>query len=189
MDGGITGLLGQWRDGNRRALDQLLPLVYDELHGIAHRHMSGERANHTLQTTALLNEACAKLMGAEVDWADRTHFFAVASRVMRRILVDHARARRSGKRDGGKQVTLEDALHTAVDRPWDLLDVDLALQKLEKQDERKARIVELRFFGGLKYHEIGEAMGISQDSVDWDLRLARAWLRRELRGLHRGDES
>lgn len=181
----VTGLLGAWREGNRQALDELLPLVYEELRRIARVHMVGERPDHTLQTTALVNEACVRLMGSRVEWQDRVHFYSVASRVMRRILVDHARAHRSAKRGGGLvKVALDDApqaaLQTAMNRPWDLLDLDRALTDLAEQDERKARVVELHFFGGMTLDEVAGVLDRTHDSVAWDLRLARAWLRRAL---------
>ncbi len=179
----VSELLHEWRKGSNRALDRLVPLVYEELHGIAKRHMASERPDHTLQTTALLHEACLRLMGADVDWKNRAHFFAVASGAMRRVLVDHARAQRTAKRGGVQvKVPLDDAMATAMRRPWDLLDVEAALQRLHEHDPRKSRVIEMRFFGGLQLSEIAEAVGITRNSVDWDLRLGKAWLRRELRG-------
>ncbi len=177
----VTRLLLKWRQGETNAFEKLVPLVYHELHGLARRHMASERRDHTLQTTALVNEACVRLMGSDVDWNDRLHFFAVASRVMRRILVDHARAHRSAKRGGEQQkLPLDDALETAIVRPWDLLDLDEALDRLGNQDARKLQVVELHFFGGLKFNEIAEVLGATPDSVAWDMRMAKAWLRREL---------
>ena len=177
----VTRLLKEWRQGEREAFERLLPAVYDELRRLARVHMSRERANHTLQPTALVNEACLRLIDADVAWKDRVHFYAVASNVMRRILVDHARAHRSAKRGGGQTpIALDDALEADMSRPWDLINLDDTLERLAKQDARKARVVELHFFGGLKFDEIAEVLGITSDAVAWDMRMAKAWLRREL---------
>lgn len=177
----VTDLLVEWRRGDQAALDRLFPLVYDELRRIARVHMSSERPDHTLQTTGLVNEACVRLIGADVEWNDRVHFLAVASTAMRRILVDHARAHRSAKRGAGAaKETLDEAMHTAMTRPWDLLDVDRALDGLAKHDANQARVVELHFFGGMKFAEIATVMERTPDSVAWSMRLAKAWLRREL---------
>ncbi|MCP3978647.1 MAG: sigma-70 family RNA polymerase sigma factor [bacterium] len=177
----ITRLLLEWRGGSREAFDRLLPVVYDELRRMARQHMGAERRDHTLQATALVHEACLRLIDADIEWKDRLHFFGVASRVMRRVLVDHARVHRSAKRGAGKpKLNLDDVLQIADDRPWDLLDVDIALERLGEQDERKARVIELHYFGGLKLKEIAEVLEITPDAVAWDLRMAKAWLRREL---------
>jgi RNA polymerase sigma factor (TIGR02999 family) len=179
----VTQLLHAWRQGSREAFDRLVPIVYQELRGLARRHMAGERRDHTLRTTALVNESCLRLLGAHVDWSDRAHFFAVASGVMRQVLVDHARAHRSLKRGSGQaRLPLDDALDAAVERPWDLLDLDAALDRLGQQDARKQRVVELHYFGGLTFDEIADLLGIPPGAVAWDVRLAKAWLRRELRG-------
>ena len=177
----ITQLLLDWRSGERQAFERLLPCVYDELRRLAQRQMQGERRDHTLQATALVHEACLRLIDSDVDWQDRVHFYAVAGRVMRRVLVDHARAHRSAKRGGGvAKRSLDDALQIAADRPWDMLDLDLVLERLAEQDERKARVVELHYFAGLKLRDIANVLEITPDAAAWDLRMAKAWLRREL---------
>jgi RNA polymerase sigma factor (TIGR02999 family) len=180
----ITTLLHAWREGDSRATERLMPLVYEELRVLAGRCMAGERKDHTLQPTALVHEAFLRLSGGVApDWRDRVHFFAVAARVMRRLLVDHARARRTAKRDGGLVVPLEEAgppgQGSTPDR-LDLLALDEALARLSDFDDRKARSVELRYFGGLTLEEISEALGVSRPTVILDLRLARAWLFRHL---------
>lgn len=176
----VSRLLLRWREGDAAALERLLPLVYDELHAIARRHMRGERPDHTLQTTGLIHEAYLRLCGADVTWKGRVHFLAVAAQTMRRVLVDHARARGRAKRGGGDAaVTLDDVAAPA--RPDDVLALDEALARLSALDERKARVVELHYFGGLTYDETAAAVGISAATVDRELRLAKAWLHRELR--------
>ena len=181
--GTVTGLLMAWRGGNDAALEQLVPLVHEELHRIARGCMRGERAGHSLQATALVNEAYLRLIGAQqVDWQNRVHFLAVSARLMRRILVDFARSKKYQKRGGGAQaVTLDEALVVA-EPGRDLLALDEALDALGKLDERKARVVEMRFFGGLSVEETAAALGVSGDTVMRDWRLAKAWLLRELRG-------
>lgn len=176
----VTQLLHEWRAGNQEALNQLMPLVYGELRRLAGHHMKSERASHTLQPTALVNEAYIKLVEMEVSWQDRTHFFAVASRLLRRILVDHAKGHRRDKRGGGQvRVTLDEKLGASgVDT--DILALDDAIARLSAFDERKVRIIELHFFGGLTYVEMAEALGISQATVHRELRLAKAWLHHEL---------
>jgi RNA polymerase sigma factor (TIGR02999 family) len=176
----VTALLRAWRAGDRGALDRLIPLVHDELHRLALGYMRGERPDHTLQATALVNEAYLKLVRADVDWRDRAHFFAVAATTMRRILVDHARTKGRVKR-GGVAVSLEESVLVAPDREAELLAIDEALTRLAGNDERAARVVELHYFGGLTYDEIAEALGISAATVDRDLRFAKAWLYRELK--------
>ena len=172
-----------WRGGNDAALEQLVPLVHEELHRIARGCMRGERAGHSLQATALVNEAYLRLIGAQqVDWQNRVHFLAVSARLMRRILVDFARSKKYQKRGGGAQpVTLDEALVVA-EPGRDLIALDEALDALGKLDERKARVVEMRFFGGLSVEETAAALGVSGDTVMRDWRLAKAWLLRELRG-------
>ena len=178
----VTRLLQQWRAGDRAALERLLPLVYDELHALARRHMLGERTDHTLQTTALIHEAYLRLCGADVTWEGRVHFLAVAAQTMRRVLVDHARARSRAKRGGGDApITLDDALAASPQRPDELLALDEALDRLSTLDQRKARAVELHYFGGLTYDETAAALDVSAATVDRELRLAKAWLYRELR--------
>ena len=181
--GTVTGLLIEWREGNDAALEQLVPLVHEELHRIARGCMRGERAGHSLQATALVNEAYLRLVGAQqVDWQNRVHFLAVSARLMRRILVDFARSKKYQKRGGGaQQVTLDEGLVVA-EPGRDLIALDEALDALGKLDERKARVVEMRFFGGLSVEETAAALGVSGDTVMRDWRLAKAWLLRELRG-------
>ena len=177
----ISRLLLAWKNGDESALARVVPFVYDELHRLAHKRLQGERTGHTLQTTALIHEAYLRLVGADVRWEGRVHFFAVAAQTMRRILVDHARTRGRAKRGGGvSPVTLEDVAVVASDPPADLVALDEALERLSAFDARKARIVELHYFGGLTYDEIAAAVGISAATVDRELRLAKAWLYRDL---------
>jgi RNA polymerase sigma factor (TIGR02999 family) len=181
--GPITDALGALRDASPGAMDRLMPLVYDELHRVAHRRLSGEAA-HTLQTTELVHEAYARLAQADLRWSDRAHFFALAARTMRRILVDWARARSAEKRGGGAEmVTLRTSALDEAGGADDLVDVlalHAALERLEAQDERKAKVIEVHVFGGLTYVETAEAMGISPATVDREMRMAKAWLAREL---------
>jgi RNA polymerase sigma-70 factor (ECF subfamily) len=178
---GVTTLLRAWSRGDQRAFDQLTPLVYDELRRRARQYLRAERANHTLRPTALVHEVYLRLVNLDdVDWQDRTHFFALAARQMRRILVDSARARKYQKHGGGAvNVTFDDAI--AVASHPDLVALDDALSALTVQDERKARVVELRFFGGLTNEEIAAELRISTDTVTRDWQMAKLWLRRELR--------
>jgi RNA polymerase sigma factor (TIGR02999 family) len=179
----VTQLLNDWRAGNEQALNKLMPLVHDSLQRLAGKYMRGERAGHTLQATALVNEAFLQLVDAEVGWQSRAHFLAVAARIMRRILIDHARAKHRDKRGGDAvQVTLHDAQLVAGGQEPDVLDLENVLQRLHDIDARKADVVELSFFGGMTYDEIGEALGISAATVDRELRFAKAWLLRELKG-------
>lgn len=178
----ITGLLIAWRQGDGGALERLFPLIYDELRRIAHRQLSRERAGHTLSTTALVNEAYLKLVDeTRVAWVDRTHFLAVAARVMRHILVDYARRHRAAKRGGGGQrVDLDDAMIAATERAETLLALDEALTRLAKLDERMSRVVECRFFGGLTDEETGDALGVDARTVRRDWVKAKGWLYQEL---------
>ena len=177
----ITALLRRWREGDEAAADQLMPLVYAQLRAIARRQLAGDRAGHTLMPTDLVHEAFLKLTdGTPPDSNDRAHFFAIAARAMRQILVDHERHRRADKRDGGERITL-----SSVDPPdprqnLDLLALDQALHALEKIDERKARVIELRAFGGLDFDEIATVLDISRATLARDFRTARAWLYRAL---------
>jgi RNA polymerase sigma factor (TIGR02999 family) len=182
-DHDVTALLTAWGQGDEEALGRLTALVYDELHRLAERFMRGERAGHSLQTTALVNEAYIKLVdSSRVQWQNRVHFFAVAAQLMRRILVDFARRRRYQKRGGDWQkVTLAEGFDVAINVNSDLVAVDEALEDLARLDPRKARVVELRFFGGLSLEETAEALNVSTDTVGRDWRAARAWLTRELR--------
>jgi len=176
-----TLLLRAWRGGDRGALDQLLPVVYDELAGLAHRALRSERTDHTLQTRALVHEAYLRLVDADISFHDRAHFMAVAARTMRRILVDHARARVRDKRGSGAvRIDLDKLDLPAPARALDILDLHDALERLAAFDARKSSIVELHFFGGLSYDETAEAVGLSAATVDRELRLAKAWLRVEL---------
>lgn len=178
----VTQLLRQWRAGNQQALDQLMPLVYDELHRLASHYMKSERQDHTLQATALVNEAFIRLVDLDVPWQDRTHFFAVAARLLRRILVDHAKSHRRAKRAGGQvKMTLDEVLLPSSEPDKEIIALDDALKSLAAMDERKGQLVELHFFGGLTYDEMAEALGISQATVHRELRLAKAWLYHELR--------
>jgi RNA polymerase sigma-70 factor (ECF subfamily) len=180
----VTGLLIAWGQGDESAFEQLVPLVHAELHRLAHREMGRERAGHTLQTTALVNEAYMRLIDvSRVQWKDRAHFFAMSARLMRRILVDHARARQSQKRGGdARKVTFEEALVVSAERGSDIVALDDALQALAAVDARKSQVIELRYFGGLSVEETAEALAVSADTVIRDWRLARAWLLRELDG-------
>lgn len=177
----VTELLSRWRGGERDAMDELIPLVYEDLRRIADRRLRAERPGHTLAPTDLVHEAYGRLVAADVPWMDRVHFFAVAARTMRRILVDHARARSRRKRGGDAvRVTLDEQTPQDGADPETLLAVHQALGRLEGLDERKAAVLELRFFGGLSYDEVGAALSISAATVERDLRFARAWLQREL---------
>lgn len=176
-----TMLLLAWRGGDRAALDQLLPAVYEELAALAHRALRAERPDHTLQTRALVHEAYLRLVDADISFQDRAHFMAVAARTMRRILVDHARARRRDKRGGNAiRIGLDKVDLPAPDQRLDILDLHEALERLATFDSRKSAIVELHFFGGLSYDETAEAVGVSPATVDRELRMAKAWLRVEL---------
>jgi RNA polymerase sigma-70 factor, ECF subfamily len=178
----VTQLLLDWSDGDRAALDKLVPIVHDELRALAHSYMRRERAEHTLQTTALVNEAYVRLVDCRrTRWQNRAHFFGVAAQAMRRILVDYARARRNAKRGGGEaRVPLEDAAQAAEDRPAEFVALDEALAKLEGLDPRKARVVELRFFGGLSGEETAEVLGLSPATVQREWQIAKLWLLREV---------
>ncbi len=179
----ITRLLHEWRDGREEALERLVPLVYEELREIAGRLFSSERAGHTLQPTAVLHEAYARLVDAGVDWNDRNHFYAVAARAMRRVLLDHARRKGSARRGGDwKRESMDPAERVAGPAPVDVIAIDEALQRLEAKDARVARIAELHYFGGLEWETIAETMNVSRSTVARDLRLAKAWLRREIAG-------
>jgi RNA polymerase sigma factor (TIGR02999 family) len=182
--GDVTGLLVAWRNGSSEALDELIPIVYGELRKVARRQLRGERPDHSLQPTALTHEAFLRLLGAqEVGWQNRAHFFAVASQLMRRILVEHARKRQAAKRGGAPtRVTLDEA-----DAPIEPVDVDIvalhqALLGLRDLDPRQARIVELRYFGGLSMEETAEVLEVSPATVKRDWRVAKLWLRRALEG-------
>jgi RNA polymerase sigma factor (TIGR02999 family) len=178
----VTQLLMAWNDGDQSALERLIPLVHAELHRIARRYMRNERAGHTLQTSALINEAYLRLIDAQqVHWQNRVHFFGIAAQLMRRVLVDFARSRGYKKRGGGAlQVSLDETMVITRERGEDLVALDEALSALSELDERKGRVVEMRFFGGLSEKEIAEALTVSPETVRRDWRLAKSWLRRRL---------
>lgn len=178
----VTALLIAWSNGDERARDQLLPLVYDELREIAHRYLSRERRDHTLQTTALVHEAYLRLIDRRaVQWQNRAHFFGVAAQLMRRILIDYARSHQTAKRgQGAVKLSLDDAVNVADERAGVLLAVDEALDRLAQFDQTKSRVVELKFFGGLTVEETAEALGLSVPTIVRQWRLAKAWLYQEL---------
>ncbi len=183
----VTRLLGAIRDGDRSALEQLIPVVYEELRDLAAHYIRRERPDHTLQPTALVHEAYMRLAGHfeqhGADWRDRTHFFGVAARVMRQVLVDHARAHQAAKRGSGQaRVTLSEGVRLVEEETIDLLALDVALTRLASLDADQARLVELRFFAGLTVEETAEVVGRSPTSVKREWRAARAWLHRELSG-------
>ena len=180
----VTKLLFAWREGDEAALERLIPLVHAELRRIAHRFMRKERSGHSMQTSALVNEAYLRLIDANnVDWQNRAHFFAISASLMRRILVDAARERQARKRGGSAEhVLLDEALVAGKEMHTDLVALDEALTALAKLDQRKARVVELRFFGGLNEAEMAEALQVSPETVRRDWRLAKAWLLRFLEG-------
>lgn len=179
----ITQLLLDWRHGNKEALDELMPLVYEELRRLASHYMRGQKPGHTLQTTALVNEAYLRLVdSSRVQWQDRTHFFAISAQLMRRVLVDSARARNSLKRGGEMQkVTLDEGAAVLTEEKIDLIALDEALEKLAELSPRQARVVEMRYFGGLSENEIAEALDISTRTVKRDWSVARAWLFRRMK--------
>ncbi len=179
----ITQLLAEWSKGNQAALDKLYPLVYKELRRLAHGYLRRERKGHTLQTTALINEAYLRLVEQEqVHWANRSHFFAISAQIMRRILIDHARRYDYIKRGGGAQkISLDEAALVAKERGQALLMLDEALNTLAAIDPRRSHVVELRYFGGLNNEEIAGVLKISQNTVTRDWNMARAWLYQELR--------
>jgi|SRR2546427_10051076 len=178
----VTQLLVAWSDGDQTARDELIPLVYEELHRLAHHYMNRERPGHTLQTSALVNEAFVKLVDQrDVRWQNRAHFFGIAAQMMRRILVDHARSRQSAKRGGDlRQVSLNEATIVSDQRAADVVALDEALKNLAAIDQRKSQIVELRYFGGLSTEETAEVLKVSPGTVNRDWTLAKAWLRREM---------
>ena len=178
----ITQLLAEWSDGNQSALDELYPLVYDELHRLARRYMSRERQGHTLQTTALINEAYVRLVDQKnVHWANRSHFFAISAQIMRRILIDHARRHAYAKRGGGaQQVSLDEAATVTRSAGLEILRLDEALKSLAEMDPRRSQVVELRYFGGLNNEEIAGVLNISENTVTRDWNMARAWLHQQL---------
>ena len=182
--GDVTRLLRAWSDGEKGALERLIPLMEGELRRLARMYMAHERRGHTLQPTALVNEAFLRLTGAQrVRWQDRAHFLGISARLMRRVLVDHARSRGYRKRGGGAQlVTLNEGLVAAPEPAVDVVALDRALEKLAALDPRQCRVIELRFFGGLTVEETAEVLHVSPDTVKRDWRLAKLWLLRDLEG-------
>lgn len=183
----ITQLLADWYKGDASALEELTPLVYRELRKLAQSYLRRERPDHTLQPTELINEAYLRLVKQELpEWQSRKHFYGVAAQLMRQILVEHARSRSAGKRDGGQKFSLDDSLNNALtfsdDKAAELVALDDALNALAKFDQRKVRIIELRYFGGLSLEETAAALGLSVTTIGHEMRLARAWLRREMEG-------
>ena len=184
-DRDVTSLLRVWSGGDDQAFERLIPLVYDELHRMAIRYLKGESSNQTLQPTALVNEACIRLLGwDQVRWQNRGHFFGVSAQLMRRVLVDIARRRHAERRGGGTavRVPLDEIDVAAKERDADLVAIDEALEMLAAEDPRKARVVEMRFFGGLSAEETAQALGVSVRTVHNDWAFARAWLYRALSG-------
>lgn len=181
----VTQLLLKWSQGDQGAIDELLPMVYRELHKIAHRYLNKERGEHTLQTTALVHEAYIKLIDqTRVQWQNRAHFFGIAAQAMRRILVDNARQRLAGKRgSGAEKISIEDnQIDISDEKASNLIELDFALKKLAELDPNKSRLVELRYFGGLSLEETAEVMGVSRPTVIRQWRLAKAWLYKEIAG-------
>jgi RNA polymerase sigma factor (TIGR02999 family) len=177
----VTELLLKWKSGDQESLQALLPLVYSELHRLAQHHLRGERSDHTLQSTALVHEAYLRLVKpAALRIESRGHFFAIASQLMREILVDHARSRKAGKRDGGSRLTLDEAAELSRSNDVDLLALDDALTQLSQMSPRQSRIVELRFFGGLSIAETAEFLEVSHATVEREWSVARTWLYREI---------
>lgn len=177
----ITNLLGKIGAGDETAPDELLPLVYDDLRRLAHAYFTNEKQEHTLQATALVHEAYIRLVNWEnVSWQNRAHFFAVAAEVMRKILIDHARKKKAQKREGGQRILLDDAVSFPNKKDFDILKLEEALLSLEELDPRQAKIVELRFFGGLSIEETAHVLKISETTVKRDWTFAKAWFQREL---------
>ncbi len=179
----VTQLLINWREGDKTALDKLMPIVYNELHRIANNYMRNQPSNHTLQSTALVNEAYLRLAESEnLDLQNRTHFFAVAAQMMRQMLVNYAVARNTEKRGGGQfKLSLNEAIEVAQEQDWDIIALDDALKNLAVMDERKSQIIELRFFAGLSNEEIAEVMHLSLATVNRELRVAKAWLHGQIK--------
>ncbi len=177
----VTRLLHEWKNGDSEALDELMPIVYRELRRLAGRLLAAERPGHTLSATALVHEAYLRLVDADIDWQDRAHFYAIGARVLRRILVDHAKTRNRQKRGGGvEKIPLDEAILIGSEAADIVVDLDEALNRLAIQDARKSEIVQLLFFGGLTHDETADALNISPATVHRELKLAKAWLYREL---------
>jgi RNA polymerase sigma factor (TIGR02999 family) len=180
----VTELLTRWKKGDEEAMHELVPILYKELRKLAHYHLQAERPGHTLQSTALVHEVYIRLLGRQpFELQDRAHFMAVASRLMRQVLVDYARTRKAAKRDGGCRVSLSRVADIPIEDDEDLLALDRALNELARADERQARIVEMKFFGGLSSSEAASALSISRATVDREWAMARLWLHREMRKL------
>jgi len=186
----VTQLLHEWSQGDQAAPEKLMPLVYAELRRMAHRYMAGQNRGHTLQTTALIHEAYLRLVNqSEKQWQNRSHFFAVAARAMRHILVDYARSKQAQKHGGGaRELSLDEALTVSRERAAEMVALDEALAELAKVDQRKSQIVELRFFGGLSVEETAEVLKVSAITVMRDWSMAKAWLHRELSKSPTSDE-
>ena len=177
----VTSLLQQWVQGDERALEELVPAVYNELRRLAHHHLQSERSEHTLQSTALVNEAFLRLLGDQpAELRNRAHFIAIASRLMRQILVDYARSRRADKRDGGRRIDVEALANLPIKGDAQLLALDEALEELSRIDERQAKIVDMKFFGGLSATAISQVLNLSRATVDRDWATARVWLHRQM---------
>jgi RNA polymerase sigma factor (TIGR02999 family) len=187
----ITKLLVDWRKGNKAALDVLTPLVYQELRRIADSYIRREKPGHTLQPTALIHEAYMRMVDQSLpEWQNRAHFFGVSAQIMRQILVDHARGRQAAKRGGGvRRVPIEDAVIYSEEKAADIIALDDALQELAKLDDRKVRIIEFRYFGGLSVEDTAEALGISVATVGREMRMAQAWLMRQMSGAATGTQA
>ncbi len=177
----VTQLLQQWGNGNREALDQLMPVVYEQLRKLASRCLRSERSDHTLRATDLVHEAYIRLVDADVAWQDRVHFYAVSARLLRRILVDHAKSHNRQKRGGGaEKIPLDEAVMVGPESTGGIVELDEALQRLAAQDQRKSELIELLFFGGLTYDEAAAALKVSPATVHRELKMAKAWLHNEL---------
>ena len=177
----VTQLLQQWGSGNKAALDELMPVVYEQLRRLASRCLRAERPDHTLRATALVHEAYMRMLGANVEWQDRAHFYAVAARMLRRILVEYARKNNREKHGGGvKKVELDEAVFVSPEAATIVVELDEAVDRLAKHDQRKSEIVQLLYFGGMTYDETADALGISAATVHREMKLAKAWLFREL---------
>jgi len=177
----VTQLLHNWHEGDEEAFEDLVPIVYHELHRLARHYMRGERARHELQTTALIHEAYLRLVDAELGWQSRQHFFAVAAGVMRRVLADYARRHNAAKRGGGKEALSLDDHDVAAQPDWYLVALDDALKDLEEFDRNKSQIIELRYFGGLSIDDTAATLGLSRSVVDRELKMAKAWLHQQIR--------
>ena len=178
----VTSLLQAWGKGDKEALDDLMPIVYSQLHNLAARCLGSERRDHTLRATALVNEAYVRLVQSSVAPNDRMHFYALASRMLRRILVDHAKSHRREKRGGdAHRITFDEAILFGAEAPPEIVELDEALNRLSKHDQRKADLIELLYFGGLTQEEAAQALNVSHATVERDLKLAKAWLYRELK--------